>query len=96
LMDDVSAPFEIVSEHEFWKERNIKLKTIQKNDADRWRNALTDGQANIINFITRSHARKFGYLLSYDWPKVWNGLRQDMIRFSSPKEFKRIFSKFRG
>jgi hypothetical protein len=96
FIDDVSAPPGVVSEHEFWKERNIKLKTIQKNNADKWRKALTDGQANIINFITGSHAKKFGYSLSYEWHKVWNGLRQDMLRFTSPKEFKRIFSKVRG
>ena len=96
ILDDVSAPFEIVSEHEFWKERNIKLKRIQKNNADKWRNTLTAGQANIINFITRSHAKKIGYALSYDWSEVWNGFRQDMLRLFSPKEFKRIFLKVRG
>jgi hypothetical protein len=96
LLNDVSAPFEIVSEHEFWKKKNIKLKRIQQNNADKWRKALTPGQANIINFITQSHAKKFGYSLSYEWPEVWNGLCQDAIRLFSPKEFKRIFSKVRG
>jgi len=96
ILDDISAPFQIVSEHEFWKERNIRLKTIQKNDRGKWRKALTDGQGNIINFITRSHAEKFGYELTYEWSEVLNGLRQDIIRLFSPSEFKRIFLKVRG
>jgi hypothetical protein len=96
ILDDVSAPFEIVSEHEFWKEKNISLKTIQKSNADKWRNTLTGGQANIINFITRSHAKKFEYALSYDRSEVWNGLRQDFTRLFSRRELKRIFSRVHG
>lgn len=96
FIDDVSAPPEIVSEHEFWKERNIKLKSIQNNNAEKWRKALSTGQANIINFVTQSHAEKFGYALSYQWSEVWKGLCQDIIRLFSPSEFKKIFSKVRG
>jgi hypothetical protein len=96
LVDNVAAPPGIVSAHEYWKKRNLEQNMIQKNNADKWRTTLTVGQANMINFLTQSHAEKFGYALSYKWPEVCNGLRQDIFRLFSPGEFKRIFSRVRG
>ena len=96
LVDNVAAPQGIVSEHEYWKKRNLEQNVIKKNNADKWKKTLTTGQANIINFITRSHAEKFGYALSYKWPDVWDGFRRDMVRLFSNGEFKKIFSKIQG
>jgi len=96
LVDNVAAPPEIVSSHEFWKKKNIDQEMIQKNKADKWRKALSPGQANIINFITKSHAEKFEYDLPYEWTQILSGFGQDILRLFSPSEFKKAFSKYHG
>jgi len=60
------APVEVVAAHEFWKNKNLEQETIQKSDADKWRKILSPGQADMVNFLTRSYAEKFGYDLRYN------------------------------
>ena len=96
LAENVAAPEGIVSPHEFWKTRNLELKTIQKNNADKWRKTLGVGQAHLVNWITKSYASKFGYASEYDWTKVGKGFGQDIKRVLKPGELKKIFSKVQG
>jgi hypothetical protein len=96
LVENVTAPHGIVSPHEFWKYKNIYQKTVQKNITDKWRKTLSVGQANAINFITKSNAEKFGYASSYKWFEVLNGLQQDLKRLFSKSELKKIASNIHG
>ena len=69
---------------------------IKKNNADKWQNILNPGQANIVNFITKSHAEKFGYDFSFKWLTLGNGVVQDIRKFASPSEFKKVFLDTHG
>ena len=93
LIDNVAAPAGIVSAHETWKNRNIELKTIQKNNPDRWREVLNQAQADMVTFITKSYASQFGYDLAYDWTAVCNGFIQDLGRLLTRRELRKAFSK---
>ncbi len=96
IVENVAAPPGIVSEHEFWKDKNIVQETIQKNDRDKWQKFLSIGQTNLINLITAKYAVKFGYKSSYNWLSVGRGFVEDMIKLFSWREFKKIFSKIQG
>jgi hypothetical protein len=96
LIENVAAPPEIVLPHEFWKYKNIYQEKVKRNKADKWRNTLSDNQANTINFITHSRARKFGYTSSYKWLNVLNGFKQDIKKLLSKSEFKKITSIIHG
>jgi hypothetical protein len=96
LVENVAAPSGIVLPHEFWKYKNIYQETIQRNNADKWRKTLSDNQANTINFITNSNARKFGYTSSYKRLKVLNGFQQDMKKLLCKSELKKIVSIIHG
>jgi len=96
LVDNVAAPLGIVSEHEFWKNKNIKVKTIQKNNPDKWKDALDNNQENLVNFITKSHAANFGYALTYNWNSIYKGFSYDIKKLLSPSEFKKVFSNTHG
>jgi hypothetical protein len=96
LVDNVAAPLGIVSEHEFWKNKNIKVATIQKNNPDKWKEALDNNQKNLVNFITKSHAAQFGYVLTYNWNAIYKGFSYDIKKLLSPREFKKIFLNTHG
>jgi hypothetical protein len=96
FVDSVSAPPEIVASHEFWKNKNIRQETIRKNNADKWQNALSTAEANIVNFFTRSRAEKFGYALTFDRMAVGLGIFQDIRKLLAFRELKRFFSKVHG
>ena len=93
LIENVAAPTGIVSAHETWKNRNIELKTIQKNNPDRWRKVLNQAQADTVTFITKSYASRFGYDLAYDWTAVCKGFIQDLGRLLTRRELRKAFSK---
>ena len=94
IVENVAAPPEIVSEHEFWKHKNIVQDTIQKNYKNKWQQFLTVGQANLINVITAKYAIKFGYELPYNWIGVGRGFAKDVTTLFAWQEFKKIFLKF--
>lgn len=94
LIQTVSAPAGIISEP--WQNKNIDLKTIQQNDAERWREVLSEGQANLVTFVTKSYASKFNYIPVYSPLAVTRGLLRDVPRFFTPREFKKAFSKYHG
>jgi hypothetical protein len=96
LVHSVAAPPGIVSEHEFWKNKNVKVKTIQKNNPAKWEEFLDNYQENLVNFITGSHAAEFGYLLKYKRNALYKGFTCDLKHLISPGEFKKIFSKIHG
>ncbi len=96
FLTNVAAPKEIVSNHEFWKNNNLALQTIQKNNSDKWRRTLGIDQANLTNYITRSYASKFGYSIEYEWTRVCKGFGKDIIRLLKPGEFRKIISKVHG
>jgi hypothetical protein len=96
FVEKVAAPPEIVSAHEFWKNKNIDQETIKKDDADKWKNTLSSGEANIINFVTKSIAEKFGYATTFDWMTVGGGILRDIRNLLSSRELKRFFSKVHG
>jgi len=96
LVENVAAPPGIVSAHEFWKNRNIEYETIQKNDADKWRKALSPGQADIVNCVTRPYAEKLGYNLNYNLFRVGCNFLCDIPKLTSKGELKRLFSKIHG
>jgi hypothetical protein len=94
--DEVAAPPEIVAEHEFWKNKNISQKKIQKNNEDKWQNTLSEADANIVNFFTRSLAGKFGYASTFDWMALVPGLVKDIRKLLSFRELKRFISRVHG
>ena len=96
LVDNVAAPPGIVSEHEFWKNKNVNINTIQKNNPAKWEQFLDTYQENLVNFITRSHAANFGYILEYKRSAAYKGFTCDFKNLTSTGEFKRIFSKIHG
>jgi len=96
LVDNVAAPLGIVSEHEFWKNKNVKVETIQNNNPDKWKEALDNNQENLVNFITKSYAAQFGYVLTYNWKAIYKGFLHDTKKLLSPREFKRFFSNTHG
>ena len=96
LVENVAAPPGIVSAHEFWKNRNIEYETIQKNDADKWRKALSPGQADIVNCVTRLYAEKLGYNLNYNLFRVGCNFLCDIPKLTSKGELKKLFSKIHG
>jgi hypothetical protein len=96
LVDNVAAPPEIVSVHEAWKNRNVDLHNIQKNDPDRWQKTLNKSQANMVNFITKSYASQFGYLSDHRLPAVCFGMIQDLSKLLSKGELRRAFSRVHG
>lgn len=95
-IEKVAAPPEIVSEHEFWKNKNIDQDKIHISTAGKWRKTLSNNEANMINYITKSHAEKYGYSLSFDRMGVLIGIMQDIRKIFSPRELKRLLSKIHG
>jgi len=96
LVDDVAPPPGVVSEQEYWKKKNLDQNMIQKNKADKWQKVLNPGQANVVNFITKSLAEKFGYDFSFEWLALGNGVVQDIRRLASYSEFKKVFLNTHG
>jgi hypothetical protein len=96
LLDNVAAPSGVVSAHEYWKKKNLDQTMIKENIADKWQKILNPGQANIVNFITKSQAEKFGYDVSFEWLALGSGVAQDVRKLASPGEFKKIFSDMHG
>ena len=96
LVDNVAAPVGIVSEHELWKNKNIELWKIQKNNPDKWKEAIDNDQGNLVNFITKSHAAQFGYILTHNLNAVYKGFSCDIKKLLLPKEFKKIFKSAHG
>jgi hypothetical protein len=92
----VAAPPEIIAAHEFWKDKNIEQETIQKNDADKWRKALSPGQADIVSCVTRPYAEKLGYNLNYNLFRVGCNFLCDIPKLTSKGELKKLFSKIHG
>jgi hypothetical protein len=92
----VAAPPEIIAAHEFWKNKNIEQETIQKNDADKWRKALSPGQADIVSCVTRPYAEKLGYNLNYNLFRVGCNFLCDIPKLTSKGELKKLFSKIHG
>ena len=93
LINNAVAPAGIVSAHEIWKNRNIELDGIQKNNPDRWRKVLSQGRADMVTYITKSYASQFGYSLAYDRAAVFNGFVQDIGKLLSWKELRKALSK---
>lgn len=96
LLKTVAAPAGIISEHETWKKQNIDLKTIQHNNAERWREGLNVAEANLVTFVTKFYAAKLDYIPVYSPLAVARGLMQDASKFFTPREFKKAFSKYHG
>jgi len=96
LIDNVAAPPEIITSQAFWQERNVGWKEIRKNNPDKWRKFLDNGQANLVNYFTHANAAQFGYRLTYRWMEVGKGAVQDITKLLAPREFKKIFSKVHG
>jgi hypothetical protein len=96
LLDNVAAPPGIVSAQEYWKKKNLDQNMIKKNNADKWQKILNPGQANIVNFITKSHAEKFGYDFSFEWVALGKGVLEDIRKLASPGEFKKVFLDTHG
>lgn len=96
LVENVAAPLGIVSAHETWKNSNVELHAIQKNDPSRWQKTLSENQANMVNFITKSYASQFGYILDHRLPAVCFGMMQDLSKLLSKRELRRVFSRVHG
>lgn len=91
LFQNIAAPPGIVSEHEFWKQKNIKMNSIQKNNPDKWKNVLDNNQENLVNFITKSHAANFGYVFTLNRNAVYMGFLYDMRKLIFYRELKKVF-----
>jgi hypothetical protein len=96
FLNNVVAPKEIVSAHEFWKNNNLALQTIRENNPDKWRTTLNLDQAHLVNYITRSYASKFGYSAGYQWTRVCKGVARDAVRLLKHQEIRKVMSKVHG
>ncbi|MBT8351911.1 MAG: sulfotransferase [Deltaproteobacteria bacterium] len=96
LVDNVAAPVGIVSEHEYWKSKNIEAGKIKKNNPDKWKEAIDNNQENLVNFITKSYAAQFGYTLENDLNAVFKGFSYDIKKLLRRKEFKKVFKIAHG
>ncbi len=96
LVINVAAPPEIVSEHEFWKHKNIRTEIIQKNNPQKWQKFLNEGQANVSNFITKHCASQFGYDFDYKRYKLGGGIMRDLVNLIFSRELKKVFSRING
>jgi hypothetical protein len=96
IVAKVAAPPEIVSSHEFWKNNNVDWEIIRQNEEDKWKTALSNGEANIINWITKSHAEIYGYDSFVKWMDAIVAAIQDLRKLLAPRELKRLFSKTHG
>ena len=96
LLKTVAAPAEMISEHETWKTKNIDLKTIQQDNAERWQEVFSEHQAGLVALVTKSYASKFGYLPAYRLLAAARGLLVDLSKFLTPRELKKAFSKYHG
>jgi len=93
LMEDVTAPQRIIASHEKWKNRNTDLTTIEKDDAERWKNSINANTGDMIAFITGTDATKFGYNITYNGTRVCKGFLQDVRENMSSKEIQKIFNQ---
>jgi hypothetical protein len=91
LLEDITAPPEIISSHEKWKDRNINFTTIKENDPVRWKNFFNQNSADMIAFITGSCAIQFDYKITYNWIRVCKGFLQDVRYNLSLKEIQNFF-----
>ena len=96
LIENVNAPREIIIAHESWKRKNIEEKKVKRNQPDRWKEVLTDEQADLVIFITKTQAQKFGYNPRYNPIRVCYALYQDIPKLIKRRELKRLFSKVHG
>ena len=96
FVDNVAAPGGIISEHEFWKNKNIEVGKIQKNNPGRWKDVIDNNQENLVNFITKSYAAKFGYILTHNRNAVYKGFSIDIKKLLLPKELKKVFKTAHG
>jgi hypothetical protein len=96
VLENVAAPPEIITKDAYWQERNLGLNKIKKNDPEKWRKFLNDGQANIVNFFTAKVAEALGYSSNYRWKGFIQGCLQDISKLVKQKEFKKLFHKEHG
>lgn len=96
LLEKVAAPGGIVSKHEFWKDKNIKVNSIQKNIPEKWKNVLDHNQANLVNFITKPQAAKLGYVLRCNRDAIYKGFMYDMKNLFKHSELKKVFLSSHG
>lgn len=92
----VAAPREIVSAHEFWKDKNLKQQTIQENDPNKWVKVLTKEEGNIVNLVTKRHAGMFGYSSKINFGSAVKGGARDVKKLLRSRELRRLFSKVHG
>jgi hypothetical protein len=71
-------------------------KQPQKNNPDKWKETLANNQENLVNFITKSHAAKFEYVLTHNWNAIYKGFSRDIKKLLSPGEFKKVFLNTHG
>jgi hypothetical protein len=96
FVKNVAAPPEIVSRHEFWKQKNIRQHRIMRNNPDKWKETLSPAQADAINFTTGTKAAKFGYASTYSRLGLLNGFAGDIGRLLSKNELKKMASIIHG
>jgi hypothetical protein len=80
----------------FWPELLVGLNAVKRNDPEKWRKFLNDGQGNIVNFVTCKTAAAFGYSLTDRWKWLIQGCLQDISKLVKPREFKKLFLKAHG
>jgi len=93
LIEYVNAPSGIIMAHESWKRKNIEVKKVKRNQPARWKEVLTDEQADLVIFITKTQAQKFGYNPRYNPIRVCCAFYQDIPKLIQRRELKRLFSK---
>ena len=82
--------------HESWKRKNIEVKKVKPNEPDRWKEVLTDEQADLVIFITKTQAQKLGYNSRYNPIHVCYAFYQDIPNLINRRELKKLFSKCHG
>jgi hypothetical protein len=96
FIETVSAPPEIVAQHEFWKSKNINQSTIVENRENKWSNSLGNREANLINIITKKYAKQLGYETNIKWLPAIMGFFKDVRKLFVPRELRRFLSKVHG
>ncbi len=87
---------QVVGEHETWKHSVITSTSVERNDPGKWRQTLSEGEGELMKFLTRRSAADLGYPVDYRLWRALGGLARDLTKVWRLDEIRRFAAEFRG